>query len=147
VHDLFDEFKFGFCKNHSTTTALLKVSNDLRETFNRGMVSLLLLLDFSKTFDKSNHGKLLKKFRTFSLSDSPISCFASYLHDRAQCVSVGGKCSSWLAQGEILGPLLFSLYINDIGGSLKYCRHHLLADDCQIYYSFQLSSYPAAGTC
>jgi hypothetical protein len=54
VHGLFDEFQFGFRKNHSTTTALLKVSNDLREFFNRCMVSLLLLLDFSKAFDKIN---------------------------------------------------------------------------------------------
>jgi hypothetical protein len=57
---------------------------------------------------------------------------------------VGGRCSDWLGvssgapQGSILGPLLFSLYIKDIGGNLKYCRQHLFADDCQIYYS----SYP-----
>jgi ribonucleases P/MRP protein subunit RPP40 len=86
------------------------------------MVSLLLLLDFSKTFDKINHGRLLKKLRTFGLFDNAISWFASYLHDRAQCVSVGGKFSSWLdvnsdvPQGSILGPILFSLYINNIDG-------------------------------
>jgi hypothetical protein len=107
------------------------------------MVSLLLLLDFSKVFDEINHGRwLLKKLRNLGLSDGAISWLASYLHDRAQCVSVGGKCSGWLdvnsavPQGSILGPLLFSLYINAIGGNFKYCRHHLFADDCQIYYSF-----------
>jgi hypothetical protein len=54
AHGLFDEFQSEFRKNHSTTLTLLKVSNDLRKYFNRGMVSLLLLLDFSKVFDKIN---------------------------------------------------------------------------------------------
>jgi hypothetical protein len=58
--------------------------------------------------------------------------FWVYLHDRAQFVSVGGKFSSWLGvnsdvpQSSILGSFFFSVYINDIGGNLKYCRHHLM---------------------
>jgi hypothetical protein len=152
VHGLFDEFQWGFRKSHSMTTTLLKVSNDLRKSFNRGMISLLLLLDFSKAFDKINNGRLLKKLRlrAFSLSDGVFSWCASYLHDRAQCVSVGRKCSSWLdvdsgvSQGSILGTLLFYLYINDIGGNLNYCRHHLFADDCQIYYSLHPHDIDAA---
>jgi hypothetical protein len=93
VHVVFDEFKSRFRKNDSTPMVLPKVSNDLRESFNCGMVSLVLLLDFIRAFDKINHGTLLK---TFGLSDGAISWFASYFHGRAQCVSVGGKCSSWL---------------------------------------------------
>jgi hypothetical protein len=114
------------------------------------MVSLLFLLDFSKAFDKINHGRLLKKLRTFGLSDGAISWFVSYLHDPAQCVSVGGKCSGWLyvnsgvPQGPILGPFLFSLYNNDIGGNLKYFRHHFFDDDCQIYYSLHPDDIDAA---
>jgi hypothetical protein len=53
VHGLFDGFQSGFSKNDSTTTAWLKASNDLRESFNRGMVSLLFFLDFSKALIQS----------------------------------------------------------------------------------------------
>jgi hypothetical protein len=135
------------------------------------MVSLLLLLDFSKTFDKINHGRLLKKLRTFGLFDNAISWFASYLHDRAQCVSVGGKFSSWLdvnsgvplrAQSwdQFYSPFT-SIILMGKGGLaiaamrhwsrgpfffevLKYCRHHLFADDYQIYYSFHPDDIDAA---
>ena len=54
----------------------------------------------------------------------------------------GGGCSSWLItssglpQGSVLGPLLFTLFINDICSSLKYSQHMIFADDTQIYLSY-----------
>jgi hypothetical protein len=74
------EFQSGSRKSHNTTTALLKVSNDLRESLHRGMISLLLFLDFSKAFDKINHGRLLKKLRAFGLSDGDISWFGIFMN-------------------------------------------------------------------
>ena len=42
-------------------------------------------------------------------------------------------CKGWLPQGNDLGPLLFSIYINNVFNVLKYCRYHLYAEDLQIY--------------
>ena len=65
----------------------------------------------------------------------------SYLTDRLQCVLVNGchsdflQVSSGVPQGSVLGLVLFSAFINDLPGVLRYCVVHLFADDVQLYKS------------
>jgi hypothetical protein len=88
VHGLLDEFQSRFRRSHSTTTALLKVLNDLPESFIRSMVSLLFFLISTRLLIKS----ITADFSKYSeLSVCVISWLASYLHDRAQSVIVVGK--------------------------------------------------------
>jgi Reverse transcriptase (RNA-dependent DNA polymerase) len=65
----------------------------------------------------------------------------SYLTGRSQCVFANGALSTFLPvtqgvpQGSILGPLLFSLFINDISNTIQFSNYHIYADDVQIYLS------------
>jgi hypothetical protein len=45
-----------------------------------------------------------------------------------------------IAQGGILGPLLFSIFINDLPSVFCLCSCHLYADDFQIYLSMPATS-------
>lgn len=105
----------------------------------RRELTVLTLLDFSKAFDTVDHDLLIAKLKHFHISDSALSWFESYLRECQQYVSFNNKSSSWhnvkvgVPQDSVLGHLLFSVYINDISTVLKHCRHHLYADDLQIY--------------
>jgi hypothetical protein len=51
----------GFHQNHSTATALLKITNDLLIASESKLVSVFVLLDFSKAFDSVDHDLLCYK--------------------------------------------------------------------------------------
>ena len=61
-----------------------------------------------------------------------------YLADRRFMVKIGEKYSegrestNGVAQGSILGPLIYVLYVNDIHTSFKKCTYFLYADDTVI---------------
>ncbi|KAJ4446153.1 hypothetical protein ANN_12846 [Periplaneta americana] len=128
-----------FINRHSTTTALLKISEDIREAIDRRGITLLTLIDFSRAFDTVEIDILISKLRQMHLSESAVTWMDSYLRDRQQCVYHDNCCSSWrhvragVPQGSVLGPLLFTLYINGISSVLEHCQYHLYADDLQAY--------------
>lgn len=143
--NILPTYQSGFRKGHSTGTALLRVCEDARAAMARDEVTVLVLLDYSKAFDRVVHSLLLAKLRFLKFSDSVIKWFQSYLSDRLQCVMNGDVRSKWrkllvgLPQGSSLSPLLYSIYTFDIHTVLKYCKYHLYADDLQIYRHCKLS--------
>jgi hypothetical protein len=138
---VFDQFQSGFRKMHSTATALLKITEDLRLNMFKGEVTIIVFLDFSKAFDLVDHKLLIKKLEALNFSDPVIRFFKSYLSGRSHAIqNPCGNFSKWVdiecgvPQGSVTGPLLFSLFIHDISKVLRNrCRYHLYADDLQLY--------------
>ena len=91
----------------------------------------------SKAFDI-----LLSKLRSLDFSQSALDWFLSYLSDRQQCVRIGDAVSEVLPlefgvpQGSILGPVLFTIYVNDLLSVPKRCLSASYVDDCKLYLSF-----------
>jgi len=57
---------------------------------------------------------------------------------------LGPECMVRVPQGSILGPLLFLIYVNDIGDNLT-SHSRLFADDCVIYREVSESSGCSTG--
>ncbi|XP_036144943.1 uncharacterized protein LOC118646356 [Monomorium pharaonis] len=141
LDSLIDPYQSGYRKAYSTQTALLRLTHDIRAAADERRVTVLVLFDFSKAFDTVSHTILLTKLSKCGFSISSLKWMHSYLTGRSQAVVDGSAHSAWLPtsagvpQGSVLGPLLFSMFINDICNSLEHSRHIIFADDIQIYLS------------
>ena len=142
TNHLLDDFQSAYRRGFSTQTALLRVLDSMREAVDKRMVTLVVLFDFSKAFDRVCHGRLLDKLRRLKFSKPVIQWFRAYLEGRKQAVRDGnGNTSSWcqlscgVPQGSVLGPLLFSLYLSDFREIIDCCEYSYYADDLLIYLS------------
>ena len=89
---MFPEFQSAYRQYRSTESALIKVVNDIICALDSGDIALLSLLDLSSALDTVDHDILLKRLElSFGLKSLPIEWFRSYLTDRYQTISFGGR--------------------------------------------------------
>lgn len=138
VKHLISPDQHGFVENRSTTTNLCCFSQFATEILDqRGQVDVIYT-DFSKAFDRVDHGILLTKLHSAGFSIPLLSLIKSYLTERNLFVSYSGYKStsfnptSGVPQGSNLGPLLFLLFINDITDTID-SNVLIYADDIKIY--------------
>uniref|UniRef100_A0A8C6KGR8 Reverse transcriptase domain-containing protein n=1 Tax=Nothobranchius furzeri TaxID=105023 RepID=A0A8C6KGR8_NOTFU len=139
INDILSKCQSGFRKGYSTTTAVMKVVNDIIVVLDRKQFCASLFIDLSKAFDTVDHAILINRLISLGLSEHSVAWFSNYLTNRTQCVKCEDLCSDFGAvqrgvpQGSVLGPLLFILYINDLGQNIKDANIHFYADDTIIY--------------
>uniref|UniRef100_A0A8C7RJN6 Reverse transcriptase domain-containing protein n=1 Tax=Oncorhynchus mykiss TaxID=8022 RepID=A0A8C7RJN6_ONCMY len=140
-HHTFSAMQSGFRAGHGCTSATLKVLNDILTAIDKKHYCAAVFIDLAKDFDSVNHHILIGRLDSLGFSNDCLAWFTNYFSDRVQCVKSEGLLSGPLAvsmgvpQGSILGPTLFSVYINEVALAAGESLIHLYADDTILYTS------------
>ena len=114
-------------------------------------IAFVVLLDLSKAFDSLDLSRLLAKLKTLRVGCTALELFGSYLSGRQQYVRIGAEASCLVAiyngvpQGSILGPGLFTIFINDPSTDPEFGSLESYVDDSKLCLSFFCQRYLQCG--
>ena len=137
-HNLLYDLQHGFRSKLSCETQLVTLLEDLIRNSTAGSQTDLVLLDFSKAFDKVSHQKLLLKLHKYGIRGPILTWIQAFLSNQTQTVVLENEHSntvpvtSGVPQGSVLGPILFLINNNDLPDMTK-SKVRLFADATAIY--------------
>ena len=128
----------GFMSGRSCLSNLLLFLDKVTGYVDQGSPVDVVYLDFQKAFDKVPHCRLISKLKAHGVGDYVCNWIGAWLSNRKQCVLLDGVSSDWTSvrsgvpQGSVLGPVLFTIFINDIDENI--CSNIIkFADDTKVF--------------
>jgi Reverse transcriptase (RNA-dependent DNA polymerase) len=143
LHQILVPNQSGSRAGHSTESAITKVLSDLLDAVDHGDSAVIALVNLSAAFDTVDHAILLDRARiTFVVRDAALDWFRSYTYAigfslfvvAIQLPVLPTLSAVYLAQGSVLGPILFIVYTVDLQDIVA--AHGLL---CHLYAEYSQS--------
>lgn len=130
--------QFGFRPNHSCTHQLLRLTENIAESFHQKKHTVAVFLDIAQAYDRIWHTGLMYKLRNLGVPDYIQKIIHSFLTNRNFMVKVNEtlstprNISAGLPQGSVLSPTLFNVYTSDIP-RMADTKLALFADDTALF--------------
>ena len=139
-NSLLSEKQYGFTAGRSCIPQLLTTVRDWMEKLDNGESVDAIYLDLKKAFDTVPHKRLISKLSNYNVKGKVLELVKDFLSSRTQYVAINNSKSrtaqvtSGVPQGSVLGPTLFTYYINDMPDTVKNSVK-IFADDTKAYSS------------
>lgn len=134
--------QFGFRKNHSPTMLIKRITDFIDISKSKEESVGLVKLDVEKASDSVWHDGLIYKLKEkFKFPEALWKLIDSFIRNREFKVYTRGSTShtvkmpAGLAQGTVLNPLLYTLFVSDIPSLPANVQLAMYADDIAIYTS------------
>ncbi|CAG9109868.1 unnamed protein product [Plutella xylostella] len=122
-------------RGRSTSQLLCQFTNEVNDHLHNRQHVLAVFIDFSKAFDTLQYNTLYKKLSQNGVQGPLLDWFKDYHKNRKTTVKISDTYSNHIlthqgtAQGSILGPTEYLLYVNDMSNVLEEGSVYQFADD------------------
>jgi hypothetical protein len=145
LRGVLPDSQFGFRPGRSVAMALACAQADWAAAKARGEIVGVMAFDLSAAFDTIDVVPLIEKLKSAGVGGTPLKWLESYMTGRSQSVLWNGTksgprpLSHGVAQGSILGPLLFLVMVADLPkyviSETPKAKMMCYADDSTLYHS------------
>ena len=139
ANNLLSRAQAGFRQGRSTIDQLIKLTDTIIKSLGNKEFCEAVFLDMEKAYDMVWQTGLLIKLRNMGIGGKILTWIRNFISNRTFQVRIGNVLSgiytleNGIAQGSIIAPILFLIFINDFPDGPPGMEKSLFADDAAVY--------------